>query len=141
VSWRKEAQLFYKKNYYDELGTMILPDESINRSKERSFIYIMMFTLIYGLTLLMWPFIAFAMGMSLAAPTPPEFEVAGRLMGELLMSYPIAVIAALLSGWYSYYIKRYIFPYWIMQLPLLWILAWIAVDYLGTDISKVPFLQ
>ncbi|NUU78014.1 hypothetical protein [Paenibacillus xylanilyticus] len=118
-----------------------MPNIDLDRSKERSFLYILIFTLLYGLTLLLWPLIAFAMGMSLAAPTPPEYEVASRLEGTLLMTYPIGVIAAIISGWASYHAKRYIFPYWIMQLPLLWFAAWILVSYLGTALSEVPFLR
>gem|GEM_PF-5675998 len=115
--------------------------KDIRRSKERSFLYIMIFTLIYGLTLLIWPVIAFAMGMSLAAPTPSEYQVASRLEGDILMSYPLSVIAALVSGWVSYHEKRYVFPYWIMQLPLLWIVTWMLVNYFGTALSDIPFLR
>lgn len=128
---------FYKMNAWERVR---LSSKGI-RSKERSFLYIMIFTLIYGLTLLIWPLIAFAMGMSLAAPTPSEYQVASRLQGDILMSYPLCVIGALVSGWVSYHEKRYIFPYWIMQLPLLWIVAWMLVDYLGSALSDIPFLR
>ncbi|MDR6725612.1 hypothetical protein J2W91_004114 [Paenibacillus amylolyticus] len=105
--------------------------KQVLNNKETSHTYIVVFTFLYGVTLLAWPLVAFAMGMSFAAPTSPEFQVASDLLFKILMSYPISVIAAIIGGWASYRSERYIFPYWMMQLPLLWIIAFFTVDRFG----------
>ncbi|MDQ0171808.1 hypothetical protein [Paenibacillus tundrae] len=105
--------------------------KQILNNKETSHTYIVVFTFLYSMTLLAWPFVAFAIGMSLGAPTPVEFQVASDWMGKIVVSYPISVIVAIIGGWASYRSERYIFPYWMMQLPLLWIIAFFTVQSFG----------
>lgn len=105
------------------------------RKNEKLYNYLLLFLVLYGVTLFIWPMALFGLGMSLSAPYPHTYDTSRDLLVKILFTYPLGVLFAIFYCGISYESGRYKAPYWVVHVPLLWPVSWMIVEYLGLKFS------